>query len=457
MKVLIPADGTLKKICGEQKTTENKYYRINAHCIDIPVEEGHLLFHTLTGELLLLSDTEWREKENGSIRRELIRRWYLVPIEHDEKKHADEIFKVMRLLQKNDKVLRSFTILTTLDCNARCFYCYELGGARTLMDRKTAYETADFIIRASQGKKVSLIWFGGEPLYNSDAIDQICERLCDAGVEFSSRMVSNGYLFDSDLVQHAKSQWKLERVQITLDGTEEIYNRTKGFIYHDGSAYRRVLRNIGLLLDAEIRVIIRLNMNRDNADDLIKLVQELSDCFYGKKGLTVYTALLHQFGKNSVGAFEDDCSAFSRYCELTERIWQLGLGKEKSLQNTVKLNCCMADSDNSILILPDGRLGKCEHETEKNLIGSIRDDSLDNSTIQMWKEPLKSDKCGNCPLYPRCMKLKHCAQYEKGCHTLDKEIVLYDLRTCIEKAYKRIKEGEPTLSTETETNDSQLC
>lgn len=61
------------------------------------------------------------------------------------------------------------------------------------------------------------------------------------------------YLFDGATVEQAVSHWKLKSVQITLDGTEEIYNRSKAFIYKDGkSPYQVVLANIQRLLDAGV-------------------------------------------------------------------------------------------------------------------------------------------------------------------------------------------------------------
>ena len=48
-----------------------------------------------------------------------------------------------------------------------------------------------------------LSWFGGEPLMGIKRIDQICMDLEGRGIKFSSNMISNGYLFDEEIVARA--------------------------------------------------------------------------------------------------------------------------------------------------------------------------------------------------------------------------------------------------------------
>ncbi len=127
-------------------------------------------------------------------------------------------------------------------------------------------------------------------------IDRITGRLKEAGKEFRSTAVSNGYLFNDENVEKAVRDWNLRKVQITLDGTEEVYNRAKAFIYREGSPYRVVMDNIGRLLKAGIRVNVRLNIDRYNAEDLLDLADELRDAFGGEKLFGVYSFPLFEEG-----------------------------------------------------------------------------------------------------------------------------------------------------------------
>ena len=170
-------------------------------------------------------------------------------------KYADQVRFIRRTMWKEPEHITSYTIFTTTDCNARCFYCYEMGRSRIPMSAETAHKAAAYIAAHCGGEKVHLHWFGGEPLFNKQVIDIICTDLAEKGIVYESMIISNGYLFDGATVEQAVSHWKLKSVQITLDGTEEIYNRSKAFIYKDGkSPYQVVLANIQRLLDAGVSV-----------------------------------------------------------------------------------------------------------------------------------------------------------------------------------------------------------
>jgi len=139
---------TVQGVCGNQKPRSGVQYRPSKHCITIQCGEGTLLYHTLTGALLLLPGGEMPEKT----RQGLIRGWYLVPEDFNERRHADDVKKIVRLLQPKGPEKTNFTILTTMDCNARCFYCYELGFRRISMSGETARAAAKFEMNSEPTK-----------------------------------------------------------------------------------------------------------------------------------------------------------------------------------------------------------------------------------------------------------------------------------------------------------------
>ena len=107
----------------------------------------------------------------------------------------------MKTRQKKSNEITGYTIFPTTDCNARCFYCFELGRSRIKMSIETAQKVVQYIKAHCGGKKVNISWFGGEPLFHQEAIDTICDGLRAEGVEFASTMVSNGYLFKLPLTE----------------------------------------------------------------------------------------------------------------------------------------------------------------------------------------------------------------------------------------------------------------
>ena len=378
-------------------------------CLSIPCDDGTLLFHTLTGALLLLEGKEKAEDYT----KELVEYRFLVPESFDEAKYTLEVKRVLSMLRPSSGKKNSFTILTTTDCNARCFYCYELNCKRITMSDSVARDTADYIAQVSGGDSVKISWFGGEPLYNARAMDVLCERLRERLVTYSSVIVTNGYLFDKEAAVKSDNLWHIKKAQITVDGTQERYLKTKAYIYHDPDAYQRVLRNIELMMDHRIEVVVRLNMNKDNADDLFDLCDELVDRFQGKGSFSVYPVLIRGF-VSDVGEFGSVEEANERYFALLKKLKTLGLYRLKFDRN-LPAHRCMADNDYCEVINPDGSLGKCEHFDGNDLIGNIYSDERDHSLIAAWKETLRVPQCDSCPLLPRCIPLKKCAWEKDGC------------------------------------------
>lgn len=393
----------LKKFIKKDDCTRWLHY-----CVQMPVEDGVLIFNALTRELIHLLQEEYDHYLELDYLRE---RWFVVPEETKEKEYADFVRLVLRTREKKSKEITGYTIFPTTDCNARCFYCFELGRSRIPMSNETAMKVAQYIEDHCGNKKVNISWFGGEPLFNVGAIEIICSELRRKGIHFISKMVSNGYLFNDEIVRKAVDEWNLKGVQITLDGTEKVYNNTKAFIYRDSNPYEIVIGNIGRLLDAGISVSIRLNMDLYNAEDLLNLVQELAQRFCGKDNLSVYAH--HLFDTDlSMGEmhteeeWEERDIAMRR---LTDCLSQNGLIPKTGVSKQIKTNYCKADSGRSVTILPDGNIGLCEHFSESEFIGHIDHEGFDAATVASWKETMPEiPECAECFYYLDCMKLKKC-------------------------------------------------
>ena len=261
-----------------------------------PVKAGVLVFHTLTRALLLLTPEEYAAPDTLP---ELRDSWFRVPQEMKDQKYADHV-----------RLFRRRCTKSPAHYQLRYFYHNGLqrpvllllrdGRSRIPMSTETAHKAADYIATHCGGEKVGIQWFGGEPLFNKAVIDIICNDLTAKGVEYHSTMISNGYLFDDATVKQAVELWKLKRIQITLDGTEDMYNRSKAFIYKNGpSPYQVVLTNIERLLDAGVAVAIRLNMDNHNAENLMLLADELHVRFAGRRTCSLSTvSTLFEFSGN---------------------------------------------------------------------------------------------------------------------------------------------------------------
>lgn len=430
MQVIIPTTSLVEQIVGRQKRTDGQPYRLMTYVVQQPVDDGVLLYNTLTCSLVLLTPDE---AADIMVQQELIDRWFLVPQEHDDQKLCRQIRQMAALLKPPAKAITNYTILTTTGCNARCFYCYEKGTKPVTMTAETADKVVRYIVKHRGDEKVKISWFGGEPLVNAKVIDQICTELREQGVPFRSTMTSNGYLFDADMVQRAKDLWQLRSVQITLDGTELTYNRVKDYVYRGVNAFERVLQNIGMLTAAGIHVIIRLNVDKHNIGEMAELVLLLHQRFGTNEHLTIYS---HELLVERTP--EDEAELFALQTQLAQQIAACGYKNHKrGLQKDINLNLCMADSDGSVVIAPDGHLGKCEHFIDSNFFGHIDSEEHDEAILHKFKERQADiDACATCFYYPQCIRLVMCTG-DFGCTLGNQQYRLSAMRETMKYEYER--------------------
>ena len=408
-------------------------YRLCSFVLKIELDYGYLLYNTLTDSLVYLDNSENVEESLS----ELVEIKDYVPLDFDELSMVDKIREETK--RQMPKRIDGYTIFTTLDCNARCFYCYEKGAPHISMSEKTANDVAEFIIRNADGHAQEIRWFGGEPLMNEKVIDNICQRLCLGNIYFQSRMISNGLLFNKEKIAKAKDRWHLKSVQITLDGTKEEYRRAKNYIGAKGDEFERVLSNIEDLLEANIRVLIRLNQDLHNTDDLIDLVEFLAKRFEKNQGLGVYNSLLFDYAEGASRNTPEE--RYNAFLKLQNLLIRKGLFSRKGHGAKFRYTHCMADNDRSITITPSGKIGKCEHYPNDYLIGSIYSDELDVEIVKKWKETFPvSQKCRACVLYPQCIRIKMCPEVKKDCSLLDCENKIQLIKRAVIKRYKKTLE-----------------
>ena len=442
------------RLLGLQKTDPEEILRPIIYLVRQPAEDGVLLFNVLTKELVLLSPEEdARFAADPRSVPDLVAHWFAVPEGHDDRLLARQYREVARMVAPPVKAITSYTIFTTTDCNARCFYCYELGRSRIPMSMETADRVAAFIIDQSKGNKVSLCWFGGEPLFNKSVITRICTRLREAGVTYRSSMVSNAYLMDEETVREAKNLWNLESIQITLDGTEAVYNKAKAFIYKGVNAYQTVLGNIRRLLKANIVVNIRINVDIHNADNLMALIEELHREYEGQKKLGIYTHELSDTDRLKFDKDENRHLIYEKRMQIQRKLEEWDMAKTKPLPRHIHYNHCMADQDSTVTILPDGHLGKCEHYSENNWFGHIDSPERDTETLARFKAIRDEyDFCATCEQYPDCIRLKMCNDINE-CYPEHRDEFIRKTQQQMLNTYEKFKKGETTDKSENEDDD----
>lgn len=409
MDQILAENKTIMNFLGKPKSS-NLPLRFCHYVVTEPVEDGVLLFHTLTRELLLLSAEEYTKAlENETLRQ----KWFVVPENTKEKDLAATVRWLYKTKTKEKNGIFQYIIYTTTDCNARCFYCFELGRKRIPMSDETALKAAQFIIDHHQNHTVHINWFGGEPLYNTRAMDIICEKLREAGIKYVTRTTSNGYLMNEENARKCVELWNLKRVQISMDGTEKVYNKAKHYIYKEGNPYHIVMDNIQRLLNYGVRVLVRVNLDFHNIEDLHLFTEELAQRFGADRRFSMYAHLIIDEKKPwyEHHSPEEWSTLYDELARLHQKMIDLGIfgGRNARISNELPLNHCMAESPNNVVIAPDGGLGVCEHYSETELYGHLDSDERDQSVIDSFRERWEDiPECDTCFNYPQCNRLKKC-------------------------------------------------
>lgn len=436
MKVIRKTNPIVVNLLGKQKIDTKAVYRFLYFCVAVNYQDIVLIYNNMTKAMIQISQAEYNElltEKYSSSKDFYIENWFLVPINHNDKMLQDQIENVARLFDNKENIY-SYTILPTSDCNARCFYCYEKSAAKKSMSETIARDTADFIVRKSANSNIIIQWFGGEPLYNVEAINTITSSLKEKEVKFTSTMITNGYLFDSRLVETAKELWNLKTVTITLDGTEKVYNRVKNYIYkEDISPYKRVINNIRMLMEKEIKVTIRLNFGTYNKEDLYTLVDDLYSYFGNNKFYDIAVCPIWDESPNAPKlTFEKYCEQYNELFKLQDYVATKKIRFANILSSEIFIYPCLAVNPHGIQINPDGGIGKCDHHIYDRLIGNIYSDDFDQNAINSWeglKPPM--DSCETCVCYPTCKEIIQCPS---AANRICDEIMQKDYKRILERS-----------------------
>ena len=391
------------------------------------------VFNTWHGNLINLEQLDFNGIKSGSLNS--------ISAENLEKitklgfltRCGDEFSCVLKenLLHQTKSYIDNFSIciLPTLRCNASCYYCFENGVDGCLdLDEPTQKNIIKYIEKEGKGKHVHIGWFGGEPLVGAKTISKICDALLDAGVSFSSGMISNGYFIDEN-IGVMRSKWHLKRAQITIDDLHEKYDRIKEM---GANAFEKVVSNIHLLIDNGIKVSIRINYNSESLGNY----QDIVEFIYKEFGNTVKLYFHDIIGPN----FKTPDETIGKpLLKIYECLFSYGYIKSlKDLRITRKFSACSINKENFVNVYPGGWTNKCEH-----FVGKKSKFDSDNILTNDFN-PCKTidsvrEKCRFCKCFPICAGgcyANHLMRDEYGCfrgNTYLEDILKFYVENVLEK------------------------
>src|SRR5256885_3017179 len=196
---------------------------------------------------------------------------FVVPDYATDRRNMADYFH--RIKHSTDEL--HITVLTTLQCNFACGYCYQgdredFNQFADKMTLETSARLAAWIERELdrlRPETFAMTFFGGEPLLNLPVVYDLAERtwaMTQArGIRQSLSMITNGLLLTEDVVDRLVPPG-LRGVKITLDGDKETPDRMRPLCGGQGTL-DRIVGNIRKAADPP-RISTPGNFDHTSAD-----------------------------------------------------------------------------------------------------------------------------------------------------------------------------------------------
>lgn len=327
----------------------------------------------------------------------------------------DDFDEMEHIRKRNQKAVYEdkhfeLTINPTMDCNFKCWYCYE-----SHVPGKMSEETRDSVIKMLENliseKKISgvhLSWFGGEPLMAFDEviypIGRKVKDLCEThNLPLTSHITTNAFILDERRA-HKMNEIGLNSFQITLDGNEERHNKVRFLKGNGRPTFERVVRNINVLLRTIESVSIGLRINFEN--ETLEHIQDIVSLFdeshrdkmkvdFQRVWQTSGTQHSEALLKTKMELFRDH--GYRAYSGSND--FELHTGKK-----------CYADKWYQMVVNWDGNVYKC---TARDFVPGNAEGTLQKDGSVSWKDgaiearfkqaPFERSRCQECNLLPMCM------------------------------------------------------
>lgn len=364
------------------------------------------VYNTLSSAFIEISTQAWNSLSSSNDR-ELLDTLKRQGIIVDDNQTEINKYRYIYYKKLFDNRTLSVTIAPTMQCNFGCPYCFE-GTHKTMpkMQEEVIAALTTFLIKHSEDKKLSINWFGGEPLLAFDVICRICDTLNEHNVEFTSSMVTNGSLLTEDKTDHLDSL-HLNHLQITLDGTAESHDKRR--FYKGGlPSFNNIIANIDCLIrKTSIPLVIQVGVDNTNLhayEDVYEYVSNRYKEALEKKRIIVgCNNIQNRTGFDCTGTCLTDRQLYDKRVRATED----GLYPELMAKLPGMSLPCMYRRTNQPAIDPQGNIYHClEHlgMTGKS-IGNICKGTMSFSKIAdmaFMGDPFDDNECRQCNVLPVC-------------------------------------------------------
>lgn len=368
-------------------------------------DKGIICFNTKTENFGLIPNTVYELIKNNllteipqSIYNQLTDLEFLIDDNRDEyheivKKHNSKI---------NDNIY-NLILIPSLDCNVRCWYCFEKQIKGSRLNKRTQDAIFRHVQNIMQNDNIETLiidLFGGEPLLHFEEdvfplLSKIKEHVESLHKKVAFFTITNGLCISDNMLPKFKEL--NTAFQISIDGYKDVYNKVKKIQGSNEEPYKIIIEVIKKLTNCGASINLRINYDDKTIDHIEGIIQDLKDVDRTK-------ILIH-----------------------LERIWQTKqINSSKSIKNIIDtflangfrvsyMNffdrgfSCKASKPNQSAISYNGDVYKC---TGRDFTDKMKDGVLlENGNINWFNEKLhnrlsiityENDLCKRCKYLPLC-------------------------------------------------------
>lgn len=382
----------------------NSFIHINA--------QHSLLYNAMSDKFLILTSDladkyrtsgikEIPTDTNDLFYQRLIQEKFLVETEKNE----SDLLKEITWRTDNDDSIYILTINPTLDCNFKCWYCYENHIPQSVMNEDMLSALRKHIKDMLEQKEIRIFvlsFFGGEPLLafeeNVKPLIDYTQNLCmEKGIQLRISFTTNGYLLTRERIEQLEN-YPISSFQITLDGDRKTHDKVRKTREGNGS-YNIIQAHVRLLLERHIQVTLRINYTAHNIKACAAIAEDLSTINDNEKPY-LHIDLQHVW-QDSENNIDKEVRA------LKKIFYNYGLRARVPLSDHVRVPC-YADKRNECVINYNGDVFKCTARdfTPENRYGHLQADGTiiwegDRHERHMHTA-FTSNTCATCRIAPLC-------------------------------------------------------
>ncbi|MDD4759700.1 MAG: radical SAM protein [Bacteroidaceae bacterium] len=335
---------------------------------------------------------------------------------------VDETCELINKWNANENLSTIFSmiIIPTLECNMRCWYCYEKhDSSRTMGPNilQRIIKLIDYKTASEELKKLNIDFFGGEPLMCFKKIVwpllEYCKEKCaQKHIALTVHFTTNAYLLSSSVMEDLASLNCPISFQITLDGNRETHDTIR-YTKTNKPSFDIIVNHIKQLLHKGMAVNCRLNYTKDSLESMLDLIDDFKDLSDNDRRFLNFTFQQVWQDKSKYKVDETE----ERVIQQFETHQFITSGSSRYISRH-----CYGDFANNVVINYNGDIYKC---TGRDFIPQIKEGELTEkgriSYNEIYKKRMAIKRgnkyCQQCFIYPIC----HC-----GCsqYVMDKEAEL---------------------------------